>query len=192
MEPAHGTSAADQSLTLHRILLEMTYFTAINGLYRSQVFPSAAEQSFAPFEHEALGCRRRDARAITRHDLVEYMPSYRYVREGDPDIPRGPLGSDECALQYFAGDSGGDCLSCPGHIISPFSTSGDRVNFHQSRMYSSQLGPGFVGSSVSPDQPVTILTQTTGDAPGHACGGILSRRAPRPRFTSRPRSIVFS
>lgn len=81
----------DPSLTLHRILLHMTYFTAINDLYRSQVFPSAAEQWLARhtgdklhklYRRKAYHAAQETARlaeAVTRHDLVKYMPSYRCV-----------------------------------------------------------------------------------------------------------------
>ncbi|KIW33348.1 uncharacterized protein PV07_00205 [Cladophialophora immunda] len=81
------STVADSSLTLHRIMLQMTYFTAVNDLYRSQVYPSAEEQYLARGINDKVRQQYRKilfraaertaalAEAVFRHNLMRYMPS---------------------------------------------------------------------------------------------------------------------
>ncbi|EXJ74646.1 uncharacterized protein A1O5_01339 [Cladophialophora psammophila CBS 110553] len=81
------STVSDPSLTLHRILLQMTYFTAVNDLYRSQVYPSAEERYLARGINDMVRQQYRKilfraaertaalAETVSRHKLTRYMPS---------------------------------------------------------------------------------------------------------------------
>lgn len=94
-QPSHNNQSDRSSLNLHRILLQMSYLTAVNALYRPQILPSDAEAPFAAPSDSKL--YRSYARKLTHSaqetcqfaekivtlQLGEYLPSFRYVATED-------------------------------------------------------------------------------------------------------------